>query len=1476
MSDTSTDTDENIDDTDVGEEMRNSFLEYAYSVIYSRALPDARDGLKPVQRRLLYQGSQMGLWPTKGHVKSARLVGDCFQAGALVHTPEGLQPIETIKVGDLVLDPSGEPVEVVERYKNPPAAMVEVTFSTGQTIEVTAGQLFRIVRDDYTVDWCRADQLVGKRVLTLGPGVRTPSSSAVTWTHAELEAYTLGLVVAEGFAVDRSRDADGRTRISMVDKEPLALTALWAHDEGIKTYWSQRQPAEATHKLQHVITFARHDALLDAGTPLSSTKRVPAAVLADKDMWLPFIAAMLDGDGWVRKDRREIVFTTTSPTIVKGLRTMLSGLGVSTHVWTRDVHETSVWNTLFGLVVCGEQATYLSEQLLPFTQISYKRQALQRLSETATPHFIGGADQLPGRALFEELSRSHLGGGWYQDRSGHKFRTSLQGHGSPIRYGKSSQGTALADRHFSLSRAFRDNWVHKLDRVGSPLAANLHSVRGMAFLTVSKVTALPALYPNYDIQVDSDEHAFIVEGLVVHNCMGKLHPHGDAAIYDALVRMAQPFSLRLPMIDGHGNFGSLDDGPAAMRYCLTGNTRVRLADGRTHRIDDLVPRDTPGTTPVHLTLIDENGCPVTASAAFHSGTHPIRTITVAAGLTLSGSHNHPIWCLNRDTGTHEWRTLATLTVGDVAVLAAAPAPTQPATTGTTSATVDTTTVTDELWAADTITKRTWIRSLFNGWSTTTTSRSVTCRAGTKQHANDIIELLLELGILSVRIEHTDTGEHLVAVTDTLSRNRLNAITTDTASPQAEEPGVTYAYTDIVYVTDEPHNANVYSLRVDSTSHAFLAGGFINHNTECRLGTPALTMVDNLDEDVVDFAANYDGRETEPVVLPAGIPNLLVNGASGIAVGMATNMAPHNLTETVNAAIYLLNNPQATLDELLTHMPGPDLPTGGTILGTAGLREAYATGRGTFKMRATAQVEQVTSKRKGIVVTELPYNVGPERVIAKIKELVTNKRIEGISELTDLTDGDSGLRLVIEIKNGHNPANVLAGLYKATPLEESFAINAVALVDGQPQTLGLKKLLSVFINHRRTVITRRSKYRLRKAQARLHLLDGLLITVANIDAIIAIIRGSDDAAGARVELANQYNLSDDQITYILDTPLRRLTKYSVLEIDTEKAELVAAIETLEALLADPALLDATLIGELRAAADTHGTPRRTTITDVDTAAADHTATVAAEEPVVVHYRAGAITARPASTDAPGTTPQAATITTTTSGTLSVITNLGRHHLLAVADIPVTAPGARKPRTEPVTSLVPMEETETPVAVFAHNPDTVIAVGTAAGTVKKGVLDMPRGKTVIDFIRLPEHDHVIGAAPVADGHFVFITSDAQLLRFDHTGVRVSGRGAGGVAGIKLKDGAHAVTFTAASDTDTVITVTSTGHIKATPLADYPSKGRATSGVRCMRLGDTTAITSAWVTAVTEAQDTALASLRGRRDGPGVHADTPQFLT
>ncbi|MEO8328935.1 MAG: DNA topoisomerase IV subunit A, partial [Candidatus Nanopelagicales bacterium] len=583
-----------------------------------------------------------------------------------------------------------------------------------------------------------------------------------------------------------------------------------------------------------------------------------------------------------------------------------------------------------------------------------------------------------------------------------------------------------------------------------------------------------------------------------------------------------------------------------------------------------------------------------------------------------------------------------------------------------------------------------------------------------------------------------------------------------------------------------------------------AGPAAMRYTECRLDAAAILMTGSIDEDVVDFSPNYDGQLREPDILPAAFPNLLVNGAAGIAVGMATNMPPHNLGEVIAAARHLIKHPKATLDDLMRFVPGPDLPTGGKIVGLDGIRDAYVTGRGSFRMRATTRVEHVTPRRKGIIVSELPYGIGPERVIEKISDLVRAKKLQGISDLIDLTDHEQGLRVVIEVKNGFNPDAVLADLYRLTPMEESFGINNVALVEGQPRTLGLRQLLEVYVEHRLAVVRRRSSYRRRRAVDRLHLVDGLLIAIVDIDEVIQLIRTSDDAAQARARLMDVFDLSEAQTNYILEMPLRRLTKFSRIELETERDDLQATIDELTTVLDDENQLRRIVSDELADVAKKFSTARRTVLLESAGQPATTLQLEVTDDPCWVLLSTTGLLARTA--DASPLPREGsrvkhdvvvAAVPSSARGEVGVITSFGQVIRLQVLDLPALPNTAQAPNVSggaPVSEFIELERGERVLTLVPLDETApTIALGTAAGVVKRVDIEVLANKDRWNLIALKDGDFVVGAAATgSEDELVFVTSDAQLLRFPASSVRPQGRSASGMTGIRLAKGAAAVFF------------------------------------------------------------------------------------
>ncbi|ONI84623.1 DNA topoisomerase [Saccharothrix sp. ALI-22-I] len=1099
-------------DNSLTTEIEDSYLEYAYSVIHSRALPDARDGLKPVHRRILFSMNEQGYRPTSAYVKSSRVVGDCFVRGALVSTPEGLRPIEQIEIGDHVLDGRGEPVAVNAVYENPVSELVRVTWSDGHSMLVTPGQRFRTLDSTDADVWTDARDLVGAHTVGFA-GER----HANLLTDGDATGFVLGLVAAAGDVLP-----DGRVRLELADVDPIDIAHGWAISNDLT---ASRDKIQANDHDRHTLTFAHHPDL-DAAV----SGRLDA-VLRDRSAWTPFLAGLFTASGSVR-DGREIVIPGGEPEYA-----LLADAGIRAH---RDATT---------LTITGRDAAALAVALLRWT--------------------------------------------------------------------------GVGPRQDGLVQAIR-NAKHATDQPFPHV--------------ISVEPATPDT--TYDIQVASEEHAFVVSGFVVHNCMGKYHPHGDTAIYDAMVRLAQDFSLNTPLVDGHGNFGSPDDGPAASRY-----------------------------------------------------------------------------------------------------------------------------------------------------------------------------------------------------------------------------------------------------------------------TEARMSPAAMLLVGELDEDTVDFRPNYDGSLQEPSVLPAAFPNLLVNGTSGIAVGMATNMIPHNLGEVVAAARHLVTHPDATLDKLMEFIPGPDLPTGGVLLGLDEVRKAYETGRGVVRMRAKVETGLLEGSRgrQAITVTELPYGVGPEKIIEKITDEVTkSKRLSGISDVKDLTDRENGTRVVIECKVGVNPQALLADLYRLTPMEQSFGINNLVLVEGQPRTLGLKALLEVFLKHRYEVVTRRTRYRRRKREDRLHLVEGLLRALLDIDKVIKLIRGSENAAAAKEGLMKSFKLSEIQATYILDTPLRRLTRYDSLELEAEQEKLRGEIAELSKILDDPAVLKKVVSTELGKVAKDLQQERRTMLLDGDlkeVLAASKPAgpLEVADDPCQVVLSATGLVARTAAESEESSEARrrngrtkhdavAATVHTTARGQVLLVTNRGRAFKTDVLPLPVLPEQSGTVSLSggmAASELVDLEAGEKVVGIapLTDTESPGLALGTRSGTVKVCSPEWPVRSDEFEVITLKEGDEVVGATWLAgaDETLVFVTSEASLLRYPASLVRPQGLRGGGMAGINVGSDSHVVFFGAVRTDDDVhgepMVVTSTGQsVKVTPFSVYPAKGRATGGVRAHRfLKGETALALAWVGprpagAAANGSPVELPAPDERRDGSG----------
>jgi len=626
-------------------------------------------------------------------------------------------------------------------------------------------------------------------------------------------------------------------------------------------------------------------------------------------------------------------------------------------------------------------------------------------------------------------------------------------------------------------------------------------------------------------------------------------------------------------------------------------------------------------------------------------------------------------------------------------------------------------------------------------------------------------------------------------------------------------------------------------------------------TECRLTPAALDLLAEIDEETVEWRSTYDGETKEPAYLPGLLPNLLVNGTSGIAVGMATNMAPHNLAEVYEAIKLVMTQrrPKPTIDELLAVIPGPDFPGGGIVVDT-GIRDAYETGRGTIRIRAKAEIINVTRSRKGLQITELPYLVGAERVIAKIKELVNKGRLEGISDVKNLSDRKAGMRLVIEFKTAINPQVMLDKLYRLTPLEETFGINNVVLVNGVPTTLGLYDLCQHYITHRLDVVVKRTEFRLRKAEKRLHIVEGLIIAIDNIDLVVSIIRNAANGAEARSELMSQLGLTELQAEWVLDLQLRRLTALSYDELVAEKQTLIATIAELQKILGSERRRRSIVLNELGEIVDRYAKPRASVIVGQDAlekpAALEEASTDPGgyrDEPCVVTLSVSGLVGREPQGTSKSYTPTrhdllATAIATKLTQEVLAITTTGRVLRATAGDL---AEVGGRSRGKTAAEMFGAASGEQIVSIFPLDGQPIV-FATASGRLKRMDRETLAGVTSgRPAIKLDAKDRLVAVEEVdVAGDIVLASTDAQALRTPVEAISNQGPTAKGVAGMALRGNATVLAAGAVHDNTVVIVVSDLGTAKVTDVAEIPTKGRSTGGVRLTKFRDEQRIHYAWI--------------------------------
>ncbi|WBB93581.1 intein-containing DNA gyrase subunit A [Verrucosispora sp. WMMC514] len=1114
------------------------------------------------------------------------------------------------------------------------------------------------------------------------------------------------------------------------------------------------------------------------------------------------------------------------------------------------------------------------------------------------------------------------------------------------------------------------------------------------------------LYAMFDSGYRPDR-GYVKCSRVVGDVMGQFHPHGDSPIYDALVRMAQPWSLRYPLVDGNGNFGSPGNDPAAaMRYCVTADSRIRTAMGSV-RIGDVVPGAASSSeTDIELKVRDRNGDLVHASKFFHSGEHPTLRLRTREGYELTGTHNHPVLCLVDVAGvpTLLWKLLAEIAPGDRVVLQrsvpdeigypmlehveAAVLAGAYVSEGWTSADrvgfdncdreffvrvlaaydlavgnrrwVGTeTTITGKtlhklrgwisdfsgsilgelvgarsadkfvpefVWQGPAAIKRAFLQAIFEGDGSSSLlprhTIQISYSTRSERLAREVQQLLLEFGVISRQCRY-DSGEIKVVVTnrrdarifaaqvgflgrkqakleselasvpasstalssdhvplvgdfirehgasrwterDWLRRHNVDRVErwerdrdeiaariTNVEVLDVVEPLVDgrFYYAEVAEVADAGVQP-VYSIRVDTDDHSFVSDGFVSHNTECKLDPLAMEMLRDIDEDTVDLQDNYDGRAKEPTILPSRIPNLLVNGSEGIAVGMATKIPPHNLREIGAAVQWCLENPEAdeatTLEALLEIVKGPDFPTHGLIVGQSGIQDAYRTGRGSIRMRAVVEVEEDKRGRPALVVSELPYQVNPDNLAERMAELIKEGKLGGIADIRDESSGRTGMRIVLVLKRDAVAKVVLNNLYKHTQLQETFGANMLALVDGVPRTLNLAKFIRYYVEHQIEVIRRRTAFRLRKAEERAHILRGLAKALDALDEVIALIRRSPTVEDARQGLIRLLEIDEIQATAILDMQLRRLAALERQKLLDELAKLEVEIADLKDILAKPERQRRIVSEELGEIVAKWGDERRTKIIPFDGEVSMEDL-IAREDVVVTITRTGYAkrtkvdlyrSQRRGGKGVSGASLRQDDIVShffvcSTHDWMLFFTNKGRVYRAKAYELPEASRVAKGQHVANLLAFQPDEQIAQIIEIPNYQVAPYLVLATKNGLVKKTRLeefDSNRSGGIIA-INLRDEDELVGAALVGPADdLLLVSKNAQAIRFNATdeALRPMGRATSGVIGMRFSEEDELLAMEVVREGLDVLVATNGGYAKRTPIEEYPVQGRGGKGV------------------------------------------------
>jgi DNA gyrase subunit A len=1175
------------------EEMKDSYLSYAMSVIVGRALPDARDGLKPVHRRILYAMNDLHLRYNHPHKKCARVVGECFVKDTLVSTTKGLMPIQDIQKGDEVITQRGIR-RVSELFYMPPKKLVKVGLDNGLENIATLSQKFKVFTPDLKFVFKEAKDLKKGEYIVLKASYPQSGDyiNAGEITLNENIGYLLGMLMSDGW-VENSRR--GYHRVGFCSESTRVLERInkslreeFGIEENIlkkeKIFYLRINKSEINKKL--IVGFGLKGIR-------AANKFIPPEIFKSPvSVIYSFLSGLIDGDGSIHKRRQILNYASISEKLITQLQVLFFSLGSLSSKYKSSIKPhrfNDKWVTSkypsFSLEVAGRSCKKLLERLSLFS--SKKEVAKSKGFSRMVPSKYEIIPFL-GRNLFQEFSQKHIGAGWYYDETKkEKFRLGIKYQsGVKIRYSKDLPQTIEV-----YKTNIEDlNIVEKARKIGSEYYSLIREIleENIYFIPVKEIKAY-GMEETFDIEVE-DDHEFIANGMISHNCLGKYHPHGDTAVYDALVRMGQNFSLRYPLIHPQGNFGSIDgDPPAAQRY-----------------------------------------------------------------------------------------------------------------------------------------------------------------------------------------------------------------------------------------------------------------------TECRLAQISDYLLQDIEKNTVNFFPNFDNSLTEPEVLPTVLPNLLINGASGIAVGMATNIPPHNIGEVCDGITHLLNKPEATIKDLHKIIKGPDFPTGGIICGKGGIFSAYKEGRGKLTVRAKAVIEREKNKAQ-IIISEIPYQLNKSNLLESIVRLINDKRIEGISDLRDESDKE-GIRVVVELKRDAHPEIILNNLYKHTNLETTFGVIALALVNRRPQILNLKEILRQHISFRKEVIVRRTKFELDKAERRAHILEGLKIALKFLDEVIKLIRQSKTTQEAKNGLMKKFSLSALQAQSILEMQLQRLCALERQKIEEEYLELLKKIEYFKHILSSEKKQEELIKEELIEVKKKFADPRRTEIV-AQKEEIEIEDLIVEEDMAITITRSGYIKRQPITSyrqqrrGGRGVTAMTTgeedfiqhLFVASSKDTLMIFSDAGKVYPLKTYEVPL---GSRTSKGRAIVNLLNLSNKEnitTVLAVSEFNADKFIFMATRKGMIKRTSLDLFSNmrRTGIAAITIGKEDQLMGVGICGEeDDAILATQKGYSIRFKVSAVRPTGRQSQGVRGIKLTKGDEVLEMALIGggikkDGLYLLTATENGFAKRTNVDEHRVQSRGGKGVINIKL-------------------------------------------